>query len=1067
MITRDREVRQIVGGVLLCFMLSGMTGLIYEVLWVRMLGLIFGHTVFAVTTVLAAFMGGLSIGSFLLGGLADRQRRPLVLYGLLEIGVGLSCLGMYWLLPWVTKAYLALGRAFSLSFHAFSVVQFLLILALLLVPTTLMGATLPVLARFFARDARTLGQRVGLLYALNTFGAVLGAAFAGYVLLPTFGKLGTLLLTATVTIGIGALAVTFGFHYDRLRRSDEEFQRAPQMPMDPLAAPARPATLPIMVGLAVSGAASMIYEVAWTRALALAIGSSTFAFTAMLVAFLTGLAAGSALYSKVLGSRPTTATTFGLVQLAIGAAATLVFPLFGMLPDLVLRGLAVSVAPGWVQTFQVLVSILAMLVPTMLMGATFPCAVKLVAARLERVAGDVGRLYAANTLGAIVGTILAGFALIPAFGAHATVKAAIVLNLATGLAVVAARRSGLPRRQWGAIAALALLTAGGLLLAPGWNPAVMTAGAAVYGPGFKHVAGKFHLAEMLSGREPVFYEDGVSATVSIHRNGPSVFLRVNGKTDASNGGDMHTQLMSAHIPLLLHPHPKDVLVIGLASGVTAGAVAQHPVDHIDVVEIEPAMVRASAFFANENRNVLKDARVHLAIADGRNFLLNASRRYDVIISEPSNPWIRGLATLFTQEYFELAASRLTPEGIMLQWVQGYGLNLADFKMVVRTFQTAFEATSVWQTHGGDYLLVGRRRVSRLDLDRIRYAWQTMPALRQDMTMLGMASPYALLADFTLNESDATRFAGDADIQTDDLLQLEFSAPQALYADTASLNFRAIRSFKNSEFPLIAGIHPELDSVGVRYDLGAAHMRKQSLPDAALQFEVALRADPAHVPSLLELGKARARMNLPLKATEAFQTVLRLAPKNAEAHYQLSLIYQSQLMPVKAMEFAARAAALGPEEPPYRVHAGNLLLAENRLSEAIPHYLAALERRGDDVGALVGLASTYIRQGRPTDAVHLLEGPLAKQPDQLLLLRHAGKAYLAAKRYPEATRTLQAALRLDPLTAEGHTDLGYALTGLGDLTGAMASFERALSLDPTQTAATQALGQLYAKIYGNR
>ncbi|MBI4609931.1 MAG: fused MFS/spermidine synthase [Candidatus Rokubacteria bacterium] len=1067
----NRELRKIVAGVLACFFLSGATGLVYEVLWVRMLGLLFGHTVFAVTTVLTAFMAGLGLGSFLLGRVADRRQRPLALYALLEAGIGVSCLLVPLLLPSVEALYLALSRSLQLSSFVFSLAQFVLVFSLLLVPTTLMGATLPVLSRFFVSDEGSLGKRVGQLYALNTFGAVVGTALAGYFLLPAFGARGTLYLAATLNIGIGALMLAYDRHLRRLRPMGlREAAASLEQVSLPIATPPGAVSGLIgltVTGLALSGAASMIYEVAWTRALTLVIGSSTYAFTAMLLAFLLGVALGSALFAQLCGERRVDPVAFALVELGIGLSALLTLPAFEKIPDLLLRAFTVSLSPEFVLVVQLVLSIAAMIVPTLLVGASFPCAVKIVARGVDRVGSDVGRLYALNTLGAIAGTVLAGFALIPAIGAHAAVKAAALLNLVVGGAIVIGSARSLSGWQWGGSAALTAATLAGVLWIPPWNQTVMASGVSVYASAYRGFAGKVELARAFPQHQLLFYEDGLSATVSVHRQGEHMFLRVNGKTDASTGGDMHTQLMSGHLPLLLHPDPKTVLVIGLGSGVTVGAVAQHPVERIDAVEIEPAVVRASRLFARENRGALSDPRVRLVLGDGRNFLLATPRNYDVIISEPSNPWIGGLAALFSQEFYELARRRLNPEGIMLQWVQGYGLLPSDLKMVVKTFRTAFPATSIWHTRRmSDYLLLGRERPRPLDLGRIEAAHEAIAGLRQDMERSGFRSPAALLADFVLTEPDVARYAEDANLNTDDLLPLEFSAPRSLHLDTAALNFRIMLGFRTSEFPLLPpDALRRLDTPGVRHDLGIAYVRKGLPAEAAAQFEKALALDPAHTPSLLELGKVQLTSNLPLKAVESFEAALRRDPRSAEAYFQLALAYQAQQLHAKALGFASKAVALKPREATYRAQLAQLLQEAGRYAEAVEHYLAARRERPTDTGILDGLGAAYLKQRRIQEAVTVLEEALRYEPDNAALLHRMGSAYLAANRHANAVGVLRRAVAHAPLAARAHIDLGYAHLGQGDLVSAIEALERGLWLDPVETAAARTLSEIYAKVYG--
>jgi spermidine synthase len=1054
--------RRLLAGVVACFFLSGATGLVYEVLWIRMLGLVFGHTVFAITTVLTAFMAGLGLGSWSFGRMADRQARPLRLYGLLEIGIGIFCLLVPVLLPLVETVYRALARGLGLSFLAFSLAQFALILVLFLPPTTLMGATLPILSRVFATDDGSLGRRVGFLYALNTFGAVVGTALAGYVLLPALGMRTTLLLAAAVNLVVGALIVLAD------RQLVLPAPAGPSAPAPPRAAgPAGSAATLTAAGLAAAGAASMIYEVAWTRALSLVIGSSTYAFTAMLLAFLLGLALGSAIFSRLFGARPLGLAAFAGLQLGVGLTALGILPVFERLPDVVIRALAVSMSPGFVLLVEVALAVAAMLAPTLLIGAGFPCAVQVAARGPARVGVDVGRLYAVNTLGAIVGTVVAGFALVPQVGAQGAVKVAIALNLVLGLALLAAARRAVARWQWLAAAAVAVVIVAGLVRVPAWNAGVMTAGAAVYARQYQRFAGQGGVARVAAESQLLFYRDGLTATVSVHREGATTFLRVNGKTDASNGVDMHMQLMLAHLPLLQHPDARSVLVIGLGSGVTVGAAVAHVVERVDVVEIEPAVVEAAAFFSRENREALKDPRVHLTIGDARNILLASDRRWDVIVSEPSNPWIGGVATLFSEEFYALARSRLTPNGVMVQWIDGYTIRPDDLKMIVKTFRTAFPATTLWHAHNvGDFLMMGAAQPRALDLGRVQSRWAASPGLRADFARLGFRTPWAFLADFLLAEPDAARLTLGADLNTDDLLPLEFSAPRSLHRDTAPTNYRMVRGFRTTDLPLLAGDGAALvDTPDGRHALGLSYLRKNLASEAAAQFERALARDPAHVPSLLGLGRAQLSLEQPLRAVETLQTAARHDPRNGEAHALLARLWQAQHLPARALDAAATAVRLAPDEPAYRLQRATLLVQQGRALEAVEDYLTARARRPRDAGLLDDLATAYTRLGRGADAVTALEEAVTLRPEDAGLLHRLGRAYLAVNQPASAVKVLTRAVARAPEFAQGHADLALAQLGSGDPRAAMATLDRALAVDPAHAGAAQLRGEINARLYG--
>jgi spermidine synthase len=797
-----------------CFFLSGATALVYEVVWLRMLGLVFGHTVYAVTTVLAAFMAGLGLGSLIFGRRAARLGDPIRAYGLMEIAIGLTCALTPSLFRLASIAYVPLHRLLDLSYDAFSLVQFALVFPLLLVPTTLMGGTLPVLSQSIVTPGEAMARPVGLLYAINTLGAVLGVGLAGYSLLPNLGNGATLTAAAAANVAIGVAALLYRVRApaDSEPRAAEPEKRARRHALGGESIDSRASTWPA-VALGLSGATSMIYEVAWTRALSLVIGSSTYAFTAMLVVFLVGIAGGAALYSWLQGRRSTAPDLFGGLQIAIGLTAVIALLAFEHTPELFLVGVRWSDSPGFVQAVQLAISALALLPSALLIGATFPCATGAMAAGAGSTGRRVGHLYAANTLGAIGGVVLAGFILIPAVGMHSTITIGAAINFALG-AVLLARYGPAPAWQRPTAAATGVAAVAVLFL-PIWDLRSLASGPAVYAK--RYVGAGAPLGDVVRRREVLFYRDGPSATITVERAGGFLSLLVNGKVDASTApADMPTQLMLGHLPLLLHPAPRAVFVVGLGSGITAGAAARHAVQQVDVVEIEPAVIEASRFFQDHHADVLRDPRVRVVIGDARSVLSTTRTRYDVITSEPSNPWMGGVASLFSVEFFQLARQRLQPGGMMLQWIHAYNLLPQDLRMVVATFRAVFPATSVWQVSPGDFLLLGRTEASPIDLDLVKARYAASPAVRQDLERIGMRGWAGLLGYFVLGDLDVARYAQGAPVNTDDRLALEFSAPRALYLETHADNARQLRGFATSRLPEVTpGSARELDGAEVR------------------------------------------------------------------------------------------------------------------------------------------------------------------------------------------------------------------------------------------------------------
>jgi len=921
--------------IFLCFFLSGATALVYEVVFLRLLGLVFGHTVHAVATVLIVFMGGLALGSAVFGGLTPRIRRPIQAYGWLELGTGAWAALLPLLFGWSTALYPELFRALGRSYAVLPWIQFAIGAALLLVPTTLMGGTLPVLSQALAGRATPVGRLVGGLYAVNTCGAVLGAATAGYALLPWLGNRATIEAAAALNVALGVAALVYG-------RS----RPAPRLEVEPGAARGTDAAARevsgsdaralgvrlTVVALGVSGAVSMLYEVAWTRALALVLGSSTYAFTAMLVAFLLGIAGGSALYAWLWGTRRPSPAAFGALQAGIAVLVVPVIVTFERLPELLLAALRWSRAPDFVMWTQLGLSILVLLPVTLLIGATFPCAVAVATPRAARLGEAVGRIYAANTVGAVGGAVLTGFVLVPAIGVHAAIVLGVAVNLALAACLVAT--AGLrPAWRWGSAGAAALAAVALVLIGP-WDPRIMSSGPAIYAGPYLRSAGAASgsIAATLRSQHILFYRDGRAATVSVGQSGPNRYLRINGKTEGSTSVDMPTQLMVGHLPLLVHPDPHDALVIGLGTGVTAGAVARHGVGRLDVVEIEPAVVEAaSRFFGEVNGHVFLDPRTRTIVADGRNFLYTTSERYDVIISEPSNPWISGLASLFSEEFFRLARAGLRPGGVMVQWVQLYNLRPDDLKMILKTFRGVFPATTLWNI-GDDLLLLGRTEPGPLDLGRLRTRFAS-GRVDEGFGFPGSAAWPGVLGLFALGETDTARLVEGATTNTDDRLPLEFSAPRALHLDTGRENREMLRRARTSLLPELAPGSPgELERADTHYWIAMGCLWRDAPDDALIHFGRALALERDHRPALLEASNVYLRLGRPDEALVFAQRALDRGPLRAKTLYLLGRIYEALKSPDRARESFVQALALGSGDAKLRA---DVLLALGRVGGAPP------------------------------------------------------------------------------------------------------------------------------------
>ena len=744
------------------FLLSGAAGLVHEVVWARLLGHLFGATSLAVSTVLAAFMGGLALGSHLVGSRAARLGdRPRV-YALLEIGIGVSALVIPLLLTFVQPLYGALWRRFHFSFAVFSILRFVVAGGILLPPTVMMGATLPLLADYVAT---VRGARVApaWLYTANLAGAVLGVAAGGFVLMPVLGLHGTILAAAALNVTIGGAVLCLP------RLASEVAPRVDR----PFGSTYRPSGLLLAAAIG-SGFMSLATQVAWTRVLVLIVGSTTYAFSTVLVAYLAALGAGSAWASRrgarAADVRPALAVVHLVMALGVLAAVYAVSRLPFWYVALFQVWRPSSIAATVVLNVAVVLALLAVpvlaagtVLPLVLIGAAPPDA--------HDTVRIVGRLYAVNTVGAIVGAVLAGFVLVPRLGSHTTLLG--IAALAAAIGVVFAFAVG-GKRLPSAALAVATAVGVGVVAGPAWEPRALNAG--VSQPHLETVEGM--LAE--SRAQILYHREGPTATVAVAQwtQGGRRSLSINGRVNASDRrDDMMTQVLVAEAPLLIAPRVDDVLLVGWGSGVSAGTALAAPVRQVTAVEIEPAVVEASAFFAHVNHDPRSDPRLRLYEDDARHILLASDDTYDVIVSEPSHPWVSGVSNLFTQDFFRLAARRLRPDGVFSQWLQTYQMSFDTYRSLLATFQSVFPEVLVFGSPFAlDCILVGSRQPLRLDLADLDHRWAHAPT-QAELGRIGLTRSEHFLATFYLGPDAVRRLVHGAPINTDDNMLVEFSMPR--------------------------------------------------------------------------------------------------------------------------------------------------------------------------------------------------------------------------------------------------------------------------------------------------
>ena len=800
-------------------MLSGTTGLIYEVLWARILGLVFGATTVAISAVLAAFMGGLALGSALAARFAARIKRPVRAYAFIEIAVGLYALAVPLLFRGIDRIYAQVWQQFHPGFYGFAFSRFALATIVLLIPTALMGATLPILMGALNRSSGNNASAVARLYAWNLTGAIVGAIAAGFFLLPQFGVRVTIWIAAGTNLAIGLAA----FLIDS-KSVDSPYEDVEEVPEDRSVEINRPLPQAVLTahGQArfwlfcafTSGFVTISMQVIWSRVLAMIIGSSTYAFTIVLALFLVGLALGAYLISakKDLDAWWLRRAVL-VIEILTAFTLFLSLRITSTTPELLIStGFRLGVN-SWtgLLALQIAAAALLILLPATLMGMVMPLVLMWAGGRSQgdRAFGDssvrlVGNSYALNTIGAIAGSVIAAFLLIPGTSTRFTIFCVAALCII--VAGIAYEPGG---AKFDRALARSLVIGGAVTLVifmlfawPRLNLNALSTGA--YDSYVRVLArsrGTVPEKDQNDGagnHQLLMYEEGRTATVSVRRDWGITSVAINGRTNASDADDMPTQVMLGQLGVLTAPRPGHALIVGFATGVTAGSVLQSPIESVDCVEIEPAAVASSRYFEHVNNHPLSDPRLHLIIDDARTYLRVNPTTYDMIISEPSHPWVPGVANLFTREFFTLGRQRLKDDGVFVQWLQIYQLSTESLRSVLATFHEAFPNVAVFRVQGAakgkELILIGSRAPIRLDRMNER---MNDPRTKADLDRVGIKSADDVRAWFVCDETKLGAAVAGSVINTDDNMHVETVAPREAFRPTIDENARWIESLRVS------------------------------------------------------------------------------------------------------------------------------------------------------------------------------------------------------------------------------------------------------------------------------
>ncbi len=964
------------------FFFSGAAALVYEVLWVRQLTLVFGNTIYATATVLAAYMGGLALGSWLLGRVADKSRRPLFLYGILEGAVGASAL----LFPILLSSFVPLLKWLYRSGHPITldVFRFSAAFLLLLVPTAAMGGTLPALARFMARPERA-GRTLGALYGLNTLGAVAGTILSGFWMLPQFGLFGTTVAAATVNALLAALGMGLGWG----AFIEPELVLDESASKETLSSEAK-----LLLGaFLVSGALALALEVLWTRSLLLVFGSTVYSFSTMLAVFLLGLALGSVILGLFVDRIPGLLWALGLIEGGAGIVTLIAIGKMNTLPRLFLDGL-IERGLDWhsYMASKVLISSGILLPVSLLFGMTFPVAARMAVTGARGLAGRVGLLYAFNTVGAIAGSLAAGFVLLPALGLRGSLVAASLAALALGAFLSLASKSA-PRALRYATAC-ALLLAGGVMAyrLPSWDKKLLSAGVYFRPADYMTPDHKASILNQVLGDERlVRYIEGMTETAAVVDMPVDRRFLVDGKVEATTHFvDMRLQRLMGHLPMLFAKSGERVVNIGLGCGITLGAAKVHPLKELTCVELEKKILVTARDFAVQNHHVLDDPKLKVVLNDGRNHLLLTNATYDVITSDPFEPLVGGAASLYTYNHFLNGRKRLAPGGIFCQYLPMYQLSPGDFQMILRSFCRVFPHTSLWYT-GQDTIILGSTESHAITLAALKER-MAFPAVKQSLEEIGIATPEQLLQTFVMDPGQLPSLRA-GELNTDGNPHIEFSAPKSHLANTTPLNLEwCIENYHPEQLPLVND-GPEAKAAAEKARAVGLLSMKGSLA----------RFDGRYDESLGYLREARA-----------------LDPANAEVLYGLTA--------------SANMAATD-------------LMNHGRLAEAKTLLDEALATGQQPMSTLANLAGCAFKSGDANGALGYIDRAMALAPLLPDLDLQKSLILQALGRNAEAAEWCERAISLNPEVGRAYLIQADMALNANDHGRALAGYEKAAALDP--------------------
>ncbi len=1006
--------------ILIAFFLSGVTGLLYEIVWVRIFGLIFGNTTLALSAVLAAFMMGLASGSLVLGRIADRHEHPLKIYAWLEVGVGLCALFIP-LLRVPVESFFAFIYPHAAN-HAtlFFLLKFVVAFLLMFPATFLMGGTLPVLSRAVVRDSAQTGFGIGVLYGVNTLGAMAGCFVTGFVLIRVIGVANAISAGVLTNFIIAAGAYLLWRFSVAMRTAPAPERAAEEMPLDPQ-------VKTVLAAIAISGFVALAYEVLWARVLVFVMTNSVYATTVMLTTMLCGIGIGSFAVGRWVDRARNLFAVFGWIEIGIGCSALLAAIVLINLSWLHDRIFTIGPRTSWwtwngVRFFE---AFLVMFLPALLMGASFPVAGKIAAPRLQNLGSRLGMVYFCNTLGGVAGSFLASYFFISVLGVSATITVMVLINLLLGVYLIQYERQKLSRQFAVGFALIGVML---LVLVVRITPATLFTVA------YSHVEKDFPLID---------YREGIEGTVTVHEQikpfSRTKRIDVDGLNVAGTSFMLKTlQTLQGHIPLCLHPNPQSALQIGFGTGETSKCALRHPLTEFKVAEISKDVLELSdVHFQKLNEGVLKHPKFDYAIVDGKNIVKYAGKLFDIVMNDGNYAVATSSASLFTKDHFENCRDRLKPGGIVSTWMT-IDLDPVDFAIVLKTFQSVFPYCALWMAPNcinKQIVLLGSVQPWQIDFQKLSERL-AMPAVKKDFEAINIGSVYDFLDCFMLDHRGIADLSAAYPINTDDRPILEFS--------TRDIRSRDFCAYIN--LGAIAARRPWLGDMIT--NLPADTALRQKIENALQRHHDATK--------LLLRGMVEAYQG---KTHASLQTLMAGSKFIPESNLAREYFQRMDLL---GNELVA-TAALDRRNLEAQVNLSRHLIGLARYDEALKVLNALDAMHASHPLVQYELARCYLATARIDSAKIAIEKATAALPQFVDALFLQGEIASREGAFEQAQALYEKILHLDPRMYEAHNAIGRIHRRQEQYAKAIAAFEKSLAIMEFQPAVVEAVGDCYREM----